>query len=481
MSRRTVMILAVLSLIASAGVIWSACPQWLHVFRRAGGEGSLVERVTTFGLDTIGAVYTQYDPAGDSLRIEDREMRPVAVFPLDSVSRIERADRIPRIIITTDSAVGEIPSKEYYLEATITIEGNGQFESLSPTKVSIKGRGNSTWQFPKKPYRLKFSKKISLLGLEKAKSYVLIANYIDGTLMRNAFAYKAAELLGVPYTNHCIPVDVVLNGQYRGSYFLSEKVGINSGSIDIDEEEGALIEFDTAMDEAHCYFTPRYNLPLMVKDPDLDDWAEKDTTFLTQAWMDTLKADIDMLELAASGDDYDVRLEDYVHLEELADYVLIQMVCGNEECNHPKSTFMWRASRDDKWHFGPVWDMDWAFEYTQFWGEELTVPFCLLDMTGGRFFYDLLRQEAFLSVFEERLDYYRSEVWPLMLPYMDEYARTIEVSALQNGELWPMGHPGQHLYFKHSSETFWHNYNILRQWILDRFEFIITDPDHGLY
>lgn len=471
-----------LTLLSLAGVMCGAAPKWLHVFRTTGHEASKVERVTTFGLDTIGAVYTMYAPDGDSLRIEDRELRTLATFPIDSVTRIERADRIPRIIITTDSAVDEIPSKEYYLEATIAIEGNGQFESMPPTRVSIKGRGNSTWSFPKKPYRLKFSKKISLLGLEKAKSYALIANYIDGTLMRNVFAYKAAEMLGVDYSNHCVPVDVVLNGKMRGSYFLTEKLGINSGSVDIDEEKGALIEFDIAMDENYCYRTPRYDLPLMVKDPDLNDWADKDTTFLTQAWMDTLKADIAMLELAVSGTDFDVRLEDYVDLEDLADYVLIQLVCSNQECNYPKSTFMWRESRDDKWHFGPVWDVDWAFEYpVLFWDEKLTVRFCDREMTGGIFFYDMLRQEAFMRVFAERWDYYRSEVWPQMLPYMDQYAKTIEVSALQNGELWPMNHPGQHPYFKHSSETFWYNYGILREWIKCRYEFIETTPNFGLY
>lgn len=458
-----------------------AAPQWLHVFRRATAHDGEVERVTTFRLDTVGPVYTYYSEQGDSLLIEDRDMHRVGAFPLDSVTRIERSDRIPRIIITTDSLVDEIPSKDYYLEASIAIEGNSRFASVEPMRVSVKGRGNSTWSFPKKPYRLKFAKKTSLLGLDKAKSYALIANYIDGTLMRNVFAYKSAELLGVPYSNHCVPVDVVLNGKFRGSYFLTEKLGINSGSVDIDDEEGALIEFDTEMDEAYCYRTPRYNMPLMVKDPDLDDWAEKDTTFLTQAWMDTLRSDIDKLELAVSGTDNDVRLEDYVDLEDLANYVLIQLVCGNAECNHPKSTFMWRESRDDKWHFGPVWDVDWAFEYPEFWGEDCTAIFCDMTMEGGVFFYDMLRQEGFMQVFAERMDYYRSEVWPQMLPFMDDYAKLIEVSALQNGELWPMGHEGQHPYFKQSSERFWDHYGVLRRWLIDRYEFIETAPNFGLY
>ncbi|MDE6810747.1 MAG: hypothetical protein K2J15_00180 [Muribaculaceae bacterium] len=67
--------------------------------------------------------------------------------------------------------------KEKYISAVLNIEGNGFCEDLSDLSLSVKGRGNSTWLMPKKPIRLKFSKKTSVCGLKKAKSYVLLNKY----------------------------------------------------------------------------------------------------------------------------------------------------------------------------------------------------------------------------------------------------------------------------------------------------------------
>ena len=90
----------------------------------------------------------------------------------------------------------------------------------------MKGRGNSTWGYPKKPYRLKLNKKAEICGLGKAKNYVLLANHLDPTLMLNSVAFKIGRLLELPFTNHAIPVDVVLNGIYKGSYLLTEQIEV---------------------------------------------------------------------------------------------------------------------------------------------------------------------------------------------------------------------------------------------------------------
>jgi spore coat protein CotH len=183
------------------------------------------------------------------------------------MSQIEKCvigHNIPTISIETDEYVDEIPSKEYYLTGKVSMAGYGNYDDLKSTAVNIKGRGNSTWYYDKKPYRLKFDKKISICGLTKAKNYVLLANYIDPTLMRNAVALKIAQLLGISYTNHCIPVNLILNGKYRGSYMLTEKVGLNSASVDVkDEAKAILFELDTNYDEAYKFKSPIYNLPVM--------------------------------------------------------------------------------------------------------------------------------------------------------------------------------------------------------------------------
>ena len=130
---------------------------------------------------------------------------------------------IPELTITTtDPSIAEIPSKDYYLEGTLAVNGRGGYEDYTG-KTEVKGRGNSTWGYPKKPYRLKLNKKAEICGLGKAKNYVLLANHLDPTLMLNSVAFKIGRLLELPFTNHAIPVDVVLNGIYKGSYRCSFK------------------------------------------------------------------------------------------------------------------------------------------------------------------------------------------------------------------------------------------------------------------
>lgn len=146
-----------------------------------------------------------------------------------------------RIDIPSNPDMPQVQDKESYVGALVSIEGNGYIDDYPQAKVNIKGRGNSTWwMMPKKPMRLKFDKKTPFGGLAKAKSFVLLANYIDPTLMRNAVAMKIAELIEIPWANHIIPVNVTFNGADLGAFMLTEKIGINGASVDIDETEGML-------------------------------------------------------------------------------------------------------------------------------------------------------------------------------------------------------------------------------------------------
>lgn len=113
----------------------------------------------------------------------------------------------------------------------------------------IKGRGNSTWSSQyaaKKPYQIKLKNKTDLLETgdksNKAKTWVLLANASDPTLLRNTIAYKLAKAVGLEGTPECAPVDLYYDGEYRGSYLLSEKVQIGSGRVDINNMEDALDE-----------------------------------------------------------------------------------------------------------------------------------------------------------------------------------------------------------------------------------------------
>ena len=285
-----------------------------------------------------------------------------------SLDHFEINPNVAALFIDTDNAdITEITSKVVYEDATLTFKGRGLQPDYSE-RVKIRGRGNSTWSYSKKPYRLKFSEKQRLLLPKKAKNFALLANYIDPSMMRNFVAFKFGQIIGMPWINHCEPVDVYLNGIYKGSYMITEKVGFNNGSVNLkaaDEPNSIMLELDTnGHTDDDIYFESNYYdsdngyyFPVIVKDPDApEDPDEKET------WINGWIADFDrFMEVVDSGSE-DAIFE-ACDLESLVRFMMVFDICCNQEIDHPKSVFVYKT-RGGKWNFGPCWDFDWAFGYS---------------------------------------------------------------------------------------------------------------------
>lgn len=272
----------------------------------------------------------------------------------------DRAD-VPRIYINTEDGQA-ITSKTEYKNAEITIDGRGIFPSMDTTPMQIRGRGNSSWGWAKKPYRLKFDEKVKPLGMTKGKSWVLLANGQRGSLMSNAIGMKAANLMKAAAANHIIPVDVYLNGEYRGSYNFTEKIGFSNNSVDLeDESAAALLELDSYYDEpeGQKFRSQPYNLPINIKEP---EFAEG-TTKLT---LEDIESHFNKF-LTALYRNQDI--SKYVDIEQLVRFMMVNEITLNYEFYHPKSTFCYRESFESdtsKYVFGPVWDLDWCFGYERY-------------------------------------------------------------------------------------------------------------------
>ena len=155
---------------------------------------------------------------------------------------------IPSIFINTESGSLDAihADKEYKEKGTMfAIDENGN-AVYNNTLDSIKGRGNSTWGMAKKPYNIKLSKSTNLFGMGKAKSWCLIANYEDHTLVRNQIVYGMGEAIGMTETPACLNVDVYINGEYHGVYLITEKVEIKENRVEIFDLEGATEDCNTA-------------------------------------------------------------------------------------------------------------------------------------------------------------------------------------------------------------------------------------------
>ena len=253
------------------------------------------------------------------------------------------------------------------------------------TDTQIKGRGNYSWKWEKKPYALKFDSKTEVLGMPAHKRWVLLANWRDRTLLRNDatfwLAKKAQDEL--PYTTRGQFVELEFNGDYRGNYYLCEQIKIDENRVNItsiddnatDPTGGFLMEIDSYWDEVNKFKSAYFDLRYMFKDPDED--------------ADALEAD-GKIELATNYraaydwmEDYINRFEkvvktksaveagqytNYLDIDSAIMFMLLNELVGNgdffqtsnDEVFGPHSTYLYKNKGENaKLYMGPLWDFDY--------------------------------------------------------------------------------------------------------------------------
>ncbi|OJX87396.1 MAG: hypothetical protein BGP01_00820 [Paludibacter sp. 47-17] len=193
----------------------------------------------------------------------------------------QQFSNLPTFYITTDSAQ-PITSKSTWLPGYLSIVSSDSTERLSGP-MTVRGRGNSTWNMAKKPYRIKMAKKTKLLNLPAhEKDWVLLANHADKTLIRNAVAFKIGSLLGFEFTPSARFVDVVVNNQFMGNYMLTDQIERGDLRVRLEKLDstmseqpalsgGYLLEIDGFASSEPVWFTSSQAVKITVKYPDDDE------------------------------------------------------------------------------------------------------------------------------------------------------------------------------------------------------------------
>ncbi len=279
----------------------------------------------------------------------------------------EQLTNLPTIYITTDNGQFiEQNKKDIYLAGKITIKSSVPSEEITNVVMEIKGRGNSTWGMPKKPFRIKLDKKANLLGLPaKEKNWVLLANYADKTLMRNAVAFKVSKLVGLEFTPSVRFVDLVFNGQFLGGYMLTDQVEVADFRVPVEKQEitdttepavagGYLLEIDGFAAGEPKWFTTPEGLKVTIKYPKDDEINDAQLKYIT----DFTKA----FENKLFSNDFKDPLKGYragVDTLSLINWYIACELTGNSDSFW--STYIYKKRSDDKFYFGPMWDYDIAF------------------------------------------------------------------------------------------------------------------------
>lgn len=240
---------------------------------------------------------------------------------------------------------------------------------MKEASCGIRLRGNSTQKFPKKPFAMKLVSKASVLGMPKHKRWVLLANWMDRTMLRNAVAFEVAHQTenayadGLGWNPHGYSVEVIMDGRHVGNYFLCEQIKIDGDRVDIKDciediigdgntnptmaDCGYLLEFDDNYDEVDKFRTGR-GLPCMFK----DEVSKYSSDIYNQ-----VKARIEAVESNLEAGNYEAAYND-LDINSVIDYFFVQELTFNDEYKHPKSVYM-LIDGDGKLTAGPVWDFDW--------------------------------------------------------------------------------------------------------------------------
>ena len=218
--------------------------------------------------------------------------------------------------------------------------------------VEIKGRGNSTWYYEQKSYQIKFSEKVDLFGMGKAKKWVLLSMYVDASLVRDDVAFLLAEMIGEKNISRGEFVEVYFDGEYEGLYYLMHKVEIDKYSVDLKNNKGVLFEIDNLRGDEETYYKSYLGNKLILKDLVLEKTEKKDDVieeFLTI---------YNEFEKVLESGDYN-KVAEIIDLDSFVKYYLINEFSVNPDA-YTTSLYLYRND-EEKISFGPVWDFDYAF------------------------------------------------------------------------------------------------------------------------
>ena len=233
-------------------------------------------------------------------------------------------------------------------------------------------RGNGSLTNAKKPYRIKLDsqkrmfKNSDMRSPAKAKKWTLINNHDDKTLMRNLVAFEIARRMGYDYVPWSKPVDVIVNGEYKGCYQLSDQITVDKNRVDITEMTpedtegealtgGYLLELDGYASQETSWFTSAAGNPITIKSPDDDEITTEQAQYIRREF-NLMEAKI----LASNFDDPELGFRLKLDEKSLLQYWLTEELAGNPDAFW--SCYLTKEREEDFFRVGPVWDFDNAFD-----------------------------------------------------------------------------------------------------------------------
>ena len=352
--------------------------------------------------------------------------------------------KLPIVNIYLDGMKDKSAIDRYaYSDMTFSVDCTGAqgFESIPSVSGRIRGRGHSTWGWEKKPYKIKLDEAASVLGLDKDKDWVLLANYSDKSLMRNTVACRLSNTLdSFAWSPTQYPVDLFINGVYCGVYSFGEQPEIAKDRVNVqkdspDADTGFLLEVGGSEDDdvlgVDFFHTDNRLVNFITfKGPDAEE--------VTEAQKDFIKDYMNKAEQAIlAGKGY----EEYIDTKSFCDWIIIHELTYNTDSCFRRSCYI-NKDKGGKLKMGPVWDFDLAFGNcnvdNQDYNDWVTVGETYEDAyeTVNWCNY-LMENEAFRAQLRERWSEVRDSLVSEALNCIDHYSELLNAgSQQQNFRVW---------------------------------------------
>ena len=382
-----------------------------------------------------------------------------AIYQID----VTKFTGLPIINLLTDGSV-QIDSKEDYVEGDVSLDGRRDFESLSDLSMKIRGRGNSTWFIhPKKPFQMKLSEKSAFLGMPEDKKWLFLAEYSDKTMLRNTMAFELGYMSNLDWTPAGEFAEVYLNGEYNGTYNITQKVEASSNRVALGDT-GYLLELDQLdrIDPDDVYFesTVTEKFIINIKEPELNYGSEE------FRYIENLIAEFEGALFGANFQDENAGYKKYINLESFIDWYLISEITKNVDSRWYSSIYL-NVMPGEKIKMGPLWDFDLAFGNTDYadtqYYEGWWVRF-------NPWYERLFQDPAFTQMVKDRFIYFKDNE-DLIIQKIDEYAEKLKWAQAENNNKWQtIGTyvwPNPVIY-----DTYQEEVDHLKNWYLARMEWL---------
>ena len=362
-----------------------------------------------------------------------------------------------------------------YKGNSITIAS--QEGSYADNDIELKGRGNHSWTLEKKSYQFKLSSKENLLGLGKAKTWLLIANHGDASLMRNKLTYDLASEVGLDYSIQSRYVDLWVDGEYIGNYLLCEKVQVNTNRVELEQEDGLLVEMDNNYYQAEDYWfqSERSGGHFVLKDSVADDVDENDSHAVSafrefEKYMNLFEE-----KLYSDQKNWD-EIKSLIDVDSFVKYYFINEFTENAD-GVRSSMNLYMDGKDDVLHLGPVWDFDLSIGncFAEEYGGLPNVNYMMnandYNSASLSWYRELFKIPEFQDVV---VSTYLNQVKPILSTYTEKiksYTGEIRESANVNFKRWDVlgntnlfgAHRGHQYLDSHEEEV-----NYLNDWLSKR-------------